>query len=98
MTCGDLWCRADVTERYDNVFWFGDLNFRLHQSRPRVIDTIVESSSSVLLRERTMSDACLRSLLEWDQLNHAKHKGTRRLRSPPVPGRRGEGWGGTVCS
>ncbi|XP_043231645.1 inositol polyphosphate 5-phosphatase E-like [Amphibalanus amphitrite] len=65
----------DVTERYDNVFWFGDLNFRLHQSRPRVIDTIVESSSTILLRERTMSEACMRSLLEWDQLNHAKHKG-----------------------
>ncbi|XP_037093497.1 inositol polyphosphate 5-phosphatase E-like [Pollicipes pollicipes] len=65
----------DVTERYDNVFWFGDLNFRLSQSRPRVIDTIVESSTSILLCERPMSDATIRSLLEWDQLNHAKQKG-----------------------
>lgn len=31
-----LFLLADVTTRFDEVFWFGDFNFRLNQDRGRV--------------------------------------------------------------
>lgn len=35
---------ADVTTRFDQVFWFGDFNFRLGHERASV-DTIIKSTS-----------------------------------------------------
>ncbi|XP_031762408.1 phosphatidylinositol polyphosphate 5-phosphatase type IV-like [Xenopus tropicalis] len=55
----------DVTSRFDEVFWFGDFNFRLSKSRSEV-DSILEN-----LPENDM-----RSLLQYDQLSEEVTKGS----------------------
>lgn len=62
---------GDVTDRYDNVFWFGDLNFRLTQSRPQVLDHLPDPN---VARQPMPADRVAK-LLEHDQLNRAKRKG-----------------------
>ena len=53
---------SDVTQRYDVVFWLGDLNFRLMGNREEVID---------LLNKNNTFEA-FEYLLLCDQLNDAK--------------------------
>lgn len=48
---------ADVTTRFDEVFWFGDFNFRLSQDRGRVED---------ILNQLTVKN--MDALLQHDQL------------------------------
>ncbi|KAE8614451.1 hypothetical protein XENTR_v10008166 [Xenopus tropicalis] len=55
----------DATSRFDEVFWFGDFNFRLSKSRSEV-DSILEN-----LPENDM-----RSLLQYDQLSEEVTKGS----------------------
>ncbi|KAE8575118.1 hypothetical protein XENTR_v10003722 [Xenopus tropicalis] len=55
----------DATSRFDEVFWFGDFNFRLSKSRSEV-DSILEN-----LPENDM-----RSLLQHDQLSEEVTKGS----------------------
>ncbi|OCT76517.1 hypothetical protein XELAEV_18031720mg [Xenopus laevis] len=55
----------DVTTRFDEVFWFGDFNFRLNKSRTEV-DSIIEN-----IPENDMS-----SLLQYDQLSEEMIKGS----------------------
>ncbi|XP_039619796.1 phosphatidylinositol polyphosphate 5-phosphatase type IV isoform X1 [Polypterus senegalus] len=50
-------CNSDVTSRYDEVFWFGDFNFRLSKDR---------GSVDVILKEDLGSD--MSRLLQYDQL------------------------------
>ena len=53
---------SDVTQRYDVVFWLGDLNFRLMGNRDDVID----------LLNRNNTYETYEYLLLSDQLNDAK--------------------------
>ncbi|KAE8602608.1 hypothetical protein XENTR_v10014049 [Xenopus tropicalis] len=55
----------DATSRFDEVFWFGDFNFRLSKSRSEV-DSMLEN-----LPENDM-----RSLLQYDQLSEEVTKGS----------------------
>ncbi|OCT93132.1 phosphatidylinositol polyphosphate 5-phosphatase type IV-like [Xenopus laevis] len=55
----------DVTSRFDEVFWFGDLNFRLSNSRSEV-DSILQN----------LPGNDMRSLLQHDQLSAEVNKGS----------------------
>ncbi|OCT96077.1 phosphatidylinositol polyphosphate 5-phosphatase type IV-like [Xenopus laevis] len=55
----------DVTSRFDEVFWFGDFNFRLSKSRSEV-DSILEN----------LPDNDMRTLLQHDQLSAEVNKGS----------------------
>lgn len=56
---------ADVTTRFDQVFWFGDFNFRLSRDRVHV-ETLMNNT------ETGNMDA----LLEHDQLSKEMKDGT----------------------
>uniref|UniRef100_A0A6I8RV86 Inositol polyphosphate-related phosphatase domain-containing protein n=1 Tax=Xenopus tropicalis TaxID=8364 RepID=A0A6I8RV86_XENTR len=55
----------DVTSRFDEVFWFGDFNFRLSKSRTEM-NSILEN-----IPQNDVS-----SLLQYDQLSEEVNKGT----------------------
>ncbi|GCB85307.1 hypothetical protein scyTo_0025918, partial [Scyliorhinus torazame] len=55
----------DVTTRFDEVFWFGDFNFRLDVKRA-VIDELLDS---------TAGDS-LRSILHYDELTKKLQEGS----------------------
>ncbi|XP_078281996.1 phosphatidylinositol polyphosphate 5-phosphatase type IV isoform X2 [Rhinoraja longicauda] len=55
----------DVTSRFDNVFWFGDFNFRLDVKRA-VIDELLESKSQ--------DNLC--SILHYDELTRKLQEGS----------------------
>jgi phosphatidylinositol-bisphosphatase len=57
----------DVTARFDCVFWFGDLNFRLELSRKEVMD--------ILDKAKNESNPSINSLIEKDQLTNTMKKG-----------------------
>lgn len=59
-----LFCFADVTHRYDCVFWLGDLNFRLAVNRDHVFERLKHPGPETY-----------QHLLQWDQLSQAKQKG-----------------------
>lgn len=52
---------TDVTENYDCVFWFGDLNFRLSQPREKLIEWVLQEDFP--------------TALEGDQLNNSRTQG-----------------------
>ncbi|KAM5331624.1 phosphatidylinositol polyphosphate 5-phosphatase type IV isoform 2-T2 [Glossophaga mutica] len=66
---------ADVTTRFDGVFWFGDFNFRLSGGRPAV--------EAILKQE---PGASVPALLALDQLSREMKKGTifKGFREPDI--------------
>ncbi|XP_028377840.1 phosphatidylinositol polyphosphate 5-phosphatase type IV [Phyllostomus discolor] len=66
---------ADVTTRFDGVFWFGDFNFRLSGGRPAV---------EALLKQDP--GASVPALLQLDQLTREMKKGTifKGFREPDI--------------
>lgn len=66
-----LWIAADVTTRFDQVFWFGDFNFRLSKERVEV--------ENILSR---VAGGEMGPLLEHDQLTKEISDGTLFLLSP----------------
>ncbi|XP_067327916.1 phosphatidylinositol polyphosphate 5-phosphatase type IV [Anolis sagrei] len=56
---------GDVTTRFDNVFWFGDFNFRLNENREAVEQILSQGPK-----------ADLSKLLEHDQLRKEMDKGS----------------------
>lgn len=54
----DGYKRSDVTSRYDCVFWFGDLNFRVNLP-PSIMRDEIHASGTLNLKEA----------LKWDQLH-----------------------------
>ena len=72
----------DVTARFDSVFWFGDLNFRLDISRQQVM-TIINRPKNVL-------NVSLRNFRDTDQLtnimkNNLAFNGFHESSSPKFP-------------
>lgn len=59
---------ADVTTRFDEVFWFGDFNFRLSQDRGTV--------EAILNR---LTGKNMDALLQHDQLSKEMNDGQSRL-------------------
>lgn len=59
---------ADVTTRFDEVFWFGDFNFRLSQDRGKV---------EVILNQ--LSGKSMDTLLQHDQLRKEMKDGQSEL-------------------
>ena len=55
---------ADVTTRFDEVFWFGDFNFRLSKDRPAV--------EAIITRQ---DDLDMNPLLQHDQLSKEMREG-----------------------
>lgn len=71
---------ADVTTRFDEVFWFGDFNFRLSGGRATV---------EAILRQDPGSS--VQALLQHDQLAREMQRGEQARR---CRGRRAQGaWG-----
>lgn len=62
---------ADVTTRFDQVFWFGDFNFRLSKERAKV--------ENILSR---IAGGEMSPLLEHDQLTKEINDGTLAFFSP----------------
>eukprot|EP00111_Clytia_hemisphaerica_P022242 TCONS_00065364-protein len=58
---------ADVTDRFDRVFWFGDFNFRIQKSR--------ESVDRIMKRHARDQPLIIRELLTHDQLNEVFDRG-----------------------
>lgn len=58
---------ADVTNRFDRVFWFGDFNFRIQKSRD-VVDRIMK-------RHARDQPTIVQELLQHDQLNEIFDRG-----------------------
>ena len=58
---------ADVTDRFDRVFWFGDFNFRIQKSR--------ESVDRIMKRHARDQQTIIRELLLHDQLNEVFDRG-----------------------
>ena len=58
---------ADVTNRFDRVFWFGDFNFRIKKSR----DTV----DRIMKRFARNQPMIIRDLLQHDQLNEIFERG-----------------------
>ena len=58
---------ADVTNRFDRVFWFGDFNFRIQKSR----DTV----DRIMGRFARNQPMIIRDLLQHDQLNEIFERG-----------------------
>ena len=63
---------ADVTPRFDGVFWFGDFNFRLSGGRAAV--------EAMLKRE---AGASVQALLQHDQLAREMSRGEAGRRAAP---------------
>lgn len=66
---------ADVTTRFDGVFWFGDFNFRLSGGRPAV-EAILKQDPG----------ASVPALLQLDQLTREMKKGEAGERRGAVAG------------
>lgn len=62
---------ADVTTRFDQVFWFGDFNFRLSKERAEVENILSSLAGGEMGR-----------LLEHDQLTKEINDGTLALVIP----------------
>lgn len=87
--CGEGWahalsglCPADVTTRFDGVFWFGDFNFRLSAGRVSV-ETILRQDPG----------ARVPALLQLDQLAREMQRGEAGVGEGVMP-RRGSWPGG----
>lgn len=65
-----LWCEfaGDVTTRFDEVFWFGDFNFRLNKDR-ETVDSILNQNP----------DTDVSKLLVYDQLTSEMSRGKGQL-------------------
>ncbi len=59
----------DIADKFDCVFWCGDLNFRLEQSREVVLREVSSSSSSPPPSSSSVS------VLDFDQLNFLRQEG-----------------------
>lgn len=83
--CGEGWahalsglCPADVTTRFDGVFWFGDFNFRLSAGRVSV---------EAILRQDP--GARVPALLQLDQLAREMQRGEAGVGEGVIMARRG---------
>lgn len=65
---------ADVTTRFDHVFWFGDFNFRLSEER-EVVEQILSQGP----------ETDVSKLLQYDQLTKEMDNGRAPPRTRPVP-------------
>ncbi|KAJ6653312.1 hypothetical protein lerEdw1_009341 [Lerista edwardsae] len=66
---------ADVTTRFDHVFWFGDFNFRLSEEREVVEQILSQGPETDVSR-----------LLKYDQLTQEMEKGSifKGFQEPPI--------------
>ena len=58
----------DFTDNFDVVFWCGDLNFRLEQTRPVVEREVAQKINAD-------GNGCFTSVLDFDQLNYLRSEG-----------------------
>ena len=58
----------DFTDNFDVVFWCGDLNFRLEQTRPVVEREVAQKTNAD-------GNGCFTSVLDFDQLNYLRSEG-----------------------
>lgn len=77
--CSSLYWRfclelaGDVTTRFDEVFWFGDFNFRLNKDR-ETVDSILNQNP----------ETGVSKLLAYDQLTSEMSRGEQQLFLSPV--------------
>lgn len=74
-SCAFGLCPADVTTRFDGVFWFGDFNFRLSGARVAV--------EAILKQDLGVS---VPALLQLDQLTREMKKGEAGRGEAPAGG------------
>ena len=64
---------GDFTDNFDVVFWCGDLNFRLEETREVVIKEV--EKMDWLMKASAVESRCFKSLLDLDQLNYLRSQG-----------------------
>lgn len=65
-------CAADVTTRFDEVFWFGDFNFRLSGGRVAV-EAILKKDVEVDVQALLRHDQLTREMKKGEQLGGSQH-------------------------